>query len=94
MKGDFSCMGTQDTLNAIIENVGRLHFNFDAFKEQTIDEEVIDHYRERFLLFVDDDCPAAITAYMQKVQNDTSINELTKSHILLKATKALNGEEF
>ena len=81
-----------DTMEEIISRVENLTYDFDEVKDQELDIEAVKRFRERFLLFVEDGCPAAINAYMQKANNDESLNDITKIHIMLDATHALEGK--
>lgn len=81
-----------DTLTKIAEQIENMRFDVDSLMDQDLDITAIRHYRERFVLFVEDGCPAAITAYMHKANADTTLNEATKLHILLDATHALDGK--
>ena len=81
-----------NTLNKIAEHIENMRFDVDSLMSQDLDTTAIQRYRERFMLFAEDGCPAAITAYMQKANTDTTLNEVTKLHIMLDATHALDGK--
>lgn len=87
-------MELHETLDKIVSAVDNLKFSFDSMRDQEVDENIINFYRERFQLFVGDSCPAAITAYMQKANQDDSLTDLTKTYIMLAATRALDGKDF
>lgn len=87
-------MEALETIAKIAEHVSQLSFDYESIQGQELDQATLDNYRERFLLFVRDCCPAAITAYMQKANKDSSLNDVTKIHIMYAATRALDGKDF
>ena len=48
---------------------------------QTVDQSVVDWYKARFEMFVADGAEDAIDVYLRKVQDDESINMVTKMAI-------------
>ncbi len=82
-----------DTLTQIADKLGNICIKGNEFEDQVIDTEAVAWYQTRFLLFVDDNCPAAIAVYMQKANADKNLNDLTKSHILYHAVQALEGRK-
>lgn len=89
MEGLEKEMETLQALQAVVDN---MTLNVDEIMQQPLDTQTRALYRERFNLFVEDCCPAAITAYMEKANRDDSLNTATKIHIMADATKALEGK--
>lgn len=87
-------METFEALSRIAERLENISFDFDSMKNQDIDTSTVEKYRERFLLFVEDSCPAAINVYMQKANNDMTLNDITKLCIMSIATRALEGKDI
>ena len=81
----------QENLDRIINIVENLSFDDSAIKGQIIDESVVEWYSSRFSSFIEDGVPAAINAYLSKLQNDDSVNEITRLAVMHEAlNKQLN----
>lgn len=68
-------------LEIIAERLQNLSIDDSKVIGQEIDQEKVDWYAERFKRALDDKCPEAITAYLQRLNRD-SVNEITRVVIM------------
>ena len=66
----------------IISALGNVTVDTSSIKNDTVDKDVVDFYVNRFTMCLADNCPAAVQAYLEKMQKDSAINGLTKLEIL------------
>ena len=80
-----SALNQRETLDKIMNIVTNMKVDDSSIQGETINEDMVDWYKERFMLFMSDGVPSAITPYMQKAQFDKNINEITRVAILHEA---------
>lgn len=68
-------------LELIAERLQSLSIDDSKVIGQEIDQEKVNWYLERFKRAMDDGCPEAVTAYLQKLNRD-SANEITRVVIM------------
>lgn len=74
-----------DEVNKLAELVSSLSIITDGLEAQEVDMKLVQWYTDRFALFAEDECPAAITAYLQKLSSE-DCNDITKILIMQAAT--------
>ena len=66
----------------IIRALSNLNLDVSGLSEETIDVSAFEFYKSRLTQCLEDGCPAAANAYLEKLQRDTNINGSTKLEIL------------
>lgn len=68
-------------IEAIIERLQNFKIDSEGIAEQVIDDDKVQWYKERFDRAIEDKCPEAISAYLQRLNRDDA-NEITRVVIM------------
>ncbi len=79
--------GSMERLQILVNCINTDMIDTNSLEGQEVDEDKVAFYMKRFKMFHEDGCPKAIDAYLHHMQNDPTINEITRIAI---GSKALN----
>lgn len=71
-------------LDGLLESISGLEVDLTGTENQTVDTALIEKYESRFKMGYEDNCPKVITDYLELLLHDTSVNDITRAHILKK----------
>lgn len=69
----------------VLELLSNAEIDFTELKKQVVDEDVLNFYCSRFNIFCEDGFADAIDVYLKHMDNDKSINQITKLRIIYAA---------
>ena len=68
--------------NSVVQQINSLDMKPGSLDGQYLDNELVEWYKSRFEMFIDDGVPQCISIYMEHVQQDESVNSYTRLKIL------------
>ena len=76
-------------VSVIADAIKGLNIDLSGTEGQEVDEEVLEWYKSRFKMFEEDNTLLAINVYLEKLQADKTVNEITRVYVMKEATETI-----